>query len=98
MKFPPLVAKWIRVVTPLRLDRPGEIASLLHQKWQAGLDGGVLVANPVPALAEIPAAELKTAIDAALQQAEQKGVKGKAVTPFLLDYIRTHIRALSGCQ
>ena len=77
------------VEVPLRLDRPGDIASLLHQKWQAGLEGGVLVANPVPASAEIPAAELKAAINAALQQAEQKGVRGKAVTPFLLDYIRT---------
>lgn len=78
------------VEVPLRLDSPSDIASLLHQKWQSGLDGGVLVANPVPGSAEIPAAELKTAIDAALQQAEQKGVRGKAVTPFLLDYIRTH--------
>ncbi len=83
------------VDVPLRLDRPGDIASLMHQKWQAGLEGGVLVVNPVPASAEIPAAELKTAIDAALQQAEQQGIRGKAVTPFLLAYIGTHT---SGCS
>ena len=52
-----------------------------------GLDGGMLVANPVPAEAEIPAAEIAGHIDAALREAAAKGITGKAVTPFLLDAI-----------
>lgn len=76
------------VAVPLRLDSAAEIASLLSHKWRAGLEGGVLVANPIPAADEIPSAELQAAISAALIQAERQGVSGKAVTPFLLDHIR----------
>lgn len=76
------------VEVPLRLDSAAEIADLMYHKWQAGLDGGVLVANPIPAADEIPSAELQAAISAALIQAERQGVSGKAVTPFLLDHIR----------
>jgi len=76
------------VAVPLRLDSAAEIASLLSHKWQAGLDGGVLVTNPIPAMDEIASAELQAAISSALMQAEKQGVSGKAVTPFLLDHIR----------
>lgn len=76
------------VYVPLRLDSAAEIASLLHHKWQAGLAGGVLVTNPITPDDEIPSAEVQAAISSALQQAEQQGVSGKAVTPFLLDQIR----------
>ena len=55
---------------------------------QAGLEGGVLVTNPIPAMDEIASAELQAAISSALMQAEKQGVSGKAVTPFLLDHIR----------
>ncbi|MGB1182629.1 MAG: pseudouridine-5'-phosphate glycosidase [Candidatus Puniceispirillaceae bacterium] len=76
------------VAAPLRLDSAAEIASLLHHKWQAGLEGGVLVTNPIAAADEIPSTELQAAISSALTQAEKEGVSGKAVTPFLLDHIR----------
>ena len=76
------------VAVPLRLDSAAEIASLLSHKWQAGLEGGVLVTNPIPAMDEIASAELQAAISSALMQAEKQGVSGKAVTPFLLDHIR----------
>ena len=52
-----------------------------------GLSGGQLVVNPVPALDEIPAAELAPLIDAALAKATAEGIAGKAVTPFLLGEI-----------
>jgi len=73
---------------PLRLDTADEIASLLRHKWQAGLEGGVLVTNPVPKADEIPALELQAAITSALEQAEIRGITGKKVTPYLLDHIR----------
>lgn len=82
---------------PLRLDTAEEIASLLSHKWQAGLEGGVLVTNPVPEADEIPASEVQAAIASALEQAEIAGITGKKVTPFLLDHIRkeTDGRSLS---
>ena len=56
------------------------------------LGAGVLVANPIPADAEIPREEIEPAIAAALQEAQRRRIEGKAVTPFLLE------RVLEGTQ
>jgi pseudouridine-5'-phosphate glycosidase len=48
----------------------------------------VLLANPIPATAEIPAAELEPMIEAAAAAAEEAGIGGKALTPFLLARLR----------
>jgi pseudouridine-5'-phosphate glycosidase len=53
-------------------------------KWRLGLGGGLVVANPIPREAEIPAAEIAGHIETALAEAARQGVQGKAVTPFLL--------------
>lgn len=70
------------------LDRSVEdvdaLAQLLKAKWDFGLKGGVLIGNPVPASASIPKKEIDVFIEAALTQANEKGVTGKAITPFLL--------------
>jgi pseudouridine-5'-phosphate glycosidase len=52
-----------------------------------GVDGGMLVANPVPEANEIPRAEMESYIEAALQRADAQGISGKEVTPFLLGEI-----------
>jgi pseudouridylate synthase len=70
--------------SPLRLDTVEEIAAFQKRREALGIGGGMLVANPIPTTAEIPAVEMKGYIDAALQAARQNGVTGKAVTPFLL--------------
>jgi pseudouridine-5'-phosphate glycosidase len=69
---------------PLTLDAPEPIAALFNTRRALGLGGGMLVANPVPRDAEIPAAEMAGFIAAAQREAEVQGVSGKAVTPFLL--------------
>lgn len=76
--------------TPLRLDSPSEVADLLSIKWQMGLNGSVLIANPVPVSQEVPAAQMEQHILEALQAAALHHVKGKEVTPFLLKYIADH--------
>ena len=72
---------------PLVLDSPEKIAHLFSTRQTLGLDGGMLVANPVPADQEIPAAEMAGFIAAAQKAAETQNVVGKAVTPFLLGKI-----------
>ncbi len=67
-----------------RLDTPHEIARLLHVKWEMGLAGGVLIANPVPPEFQLDASVMEQAINDALAEAERKGIRGKAITPFLL--------------
>ena len=70
-----------------RLDSVIEIAKLCTQKWQAGLNGGVLIANPVPQADQINPAEIEVAITDALALADEKSISGKALTPFLLKQI-----------
>lgn len=71
-----------------RLDSAADIAALCHHKWEAGLSGGVLIANPVPAADEISRDIIEKAIDEALGLAAAQGITGKQLTPFLLDNIR----------
>ena len=71
-----------------RLDSAAEIAELCKQKWQAGLNGGVLIANPVPRADQIDPLKIEVAITDALSLADEQSISGKALTPFLLDQIR----------
>jgi len=67
-----------------RADTAQEVAAILRAKWGLGLEGGVLVANPVP---DEHGFDAGAATDAALADAEAQGVEGKALTPFLLKHI-----------
>jgi len=71
-----------------QLDTPDEQARFIRTKWQLGLQGGVVVSNPVPEVASMQNAEIDAIIEQALNEAGQQGVKGKAVTPFLLARIK----------
>jgi pseudouridine-5'-phosphate glycosidase len=66
------------------VDSPAAAAAALRARWDQMGQGGVLVANPIPAAAELAAAEVALAIDDALAAAAAAGVKGKALTPYLL--------------
>ncbi|MCH7853971.1 MAG: pseudouridine-5'-phosphate glycosidase [Proteobacteria bacterium] len=66
------------------LENPGDIARMLRAKWEMGIDGGVVVANPVPTEHALDGGEIDGVIDEALQQMRQSGVTGKDTTPFLL--------------
>ena len=81
--------------SPLRLDTVEEIAAMINTKWQLGLNGAVLVANPVPSGQEIAADEMETYIQQALNVAEERNISGKDVTPFLLKYIADHTKGES---
>ncbi|GLI55273.1 pseudouridine-5'-phosphate glycosidase [Propionigenium maris DSM 9537] len=71
-----------------RLDRPVEIAEALIAKWDLGLKGGVVVANPIPEEYSMDYDVITKAIEDAVKEAEEKGIKGKASTPFLLGKIK----------
>lgn len=75
-----------------RLDNPEDVARLIHAKFDSGLDGGILIANPIPKEASLDEALMEKAIKEALIQMEKDGVTGKAITPYLL----TKIKALTG--
>jgi pseudouridine-5'-phosphate glycosidase len=71
-----------------QLDSAEEQARFIRTKWQLGLAGGVVIGNPVPAASSMQNAEIDAIIGQALLEAGQQGVKGKAVTPFLLARIK----------
>jgi pseudouridine-5'-phosphate glycosidase len=67
-----------------RANSAQEVADVMKAKWGVGLQGGILVANPVP---EEHGFDAGAATEAALAAAEAGGVEGKALTPFLLKHI-----------
>ena len=71
-----------------RLDTAAEQAAFIRTKRQLGLEGGVVVGNPVPQGAAMPKDEIDRITDQALADAQAQGIKGKAITPFLLDRIK----------
>ena len=71
-----------------RLDDPEAIANLLKAKWSLGLTGGVVVANPIPEAFSMDHKVIDQAIENALKEADQQGIKGQHVTPFLLSKIK----------
>ncbi len=89
-EFPSFYSSKSGYASPLRLDSPAEVATLLHHKWQMDLQGSVLIANPVPHQFEIPDEQIEIEIRQALAVADAQQVKGKSVTPFLLQYIADH--------
>jgi len=66
-----------------RCETPDAVARVLAARWALG-QGGVLIANPIPAEAALPAAMIERAIETAVASAAQRGIGGKALTPFLL--------------
>jgi pseudouridine-5'-phosphate glycosidase len=86
-EFPAFWSRSSGLKAPLRMDDPREIAAAHQMRGLLGLPGGQLVANPIPAEAEIPREDINPAIEAALVEAEAQGISAKDVTPFLLDRI-----------
>jgi pseudouridine-5'-phosphate glycosidase len=82
--FPAFYSRESGFAAPLALDSAADVARVLHAKWRLGLTGGVLVANPIPADAEIPKREIDPIIAQALADAAAQGIGGKDATPFLL--------------
>ena len=85
--FPSFYSQDSGYKSPLQLNTLSAIASMLKVKWDMGLNGSVLIANPVPADQEIPAAAMEEHIVLALDAASRAGVRGKDITPYLLSYI-----------
>jgi pseudouridine-5'-phosphate glycosidase len=86
-EFPAFYSRRSGLPVDARVDTPEEAASIIRTKWELGLDGGVLVTVPVPEEAELPREVAEEAIERALAAAQERGVKGKALTPFLLGQI-----------
>lgn len=83
--FPAFFSRDSSLPVDARVDSPEEVATIVQARWELGCEGGVLVTVPVPAEAAVPAATHQAAIDQALHLAESRQVRGKDLTPFLLE-------------
>ena len=71
-----------------RVESPREVAKIMKAKWDLGLAGGVLLANPIKLEDSYDKEEIDNAINQALNEAKELGVVGKEITPFLLGKIK----------
>lgn len=74
-----------------RVDEVTELAAIAREHWKLG-GGGILVANPIPAEAELA---IGPAIEKALADAEAAGVHGKRLTPYLLSQLSVATKGAS---
>lgn len=86
-EFPSFYSRQSGHPAPNRVDSADEVAAIMKAHWELGLDGGLVVANPVPPDDEIPAAEIGGIIDQALADMARLGIRGKDATPYLLGRI-----------
>ena len=85
--FPAFYSRTSGLKVPMSLDSTHDIASFIHEKKRMNLQGGTLIANPIPEEFEIPQLEIEPAIEKAIAEASKSGVSGKDLTPFLLSYL-----------
>lgn len=86
-EFPSFFSRGSGHASPMRLDTAAEVAALMRAKWDLGIAGGIVVANPIPVEDEIPADEIGVIIDRALADMDALGIHGKDATPYLLGRI-----------
>ncbi len=67
-----------------RLDTPKEVAAAFKAKYDLNMKGGMLVTNPIPKEYAMDDTIINKAIDQAIKESVEQGIKGKATTPFLL--------------
>jgi pseudouridine-5'-phosphate glycosidase len=83
-RFPAFYTRDSGVGVPATVSSGTEVAAMLTAAGALGHPGGVLVANPIPANDELDPAHIDAALDAALAEVEQRGLRGPAVTPLVL--------------
>ncbi len=88
-QFPAFFTRKSGFEVPLNVGSVVELGHILKTKWQMGMTGGMVLANPIPKEHELPPEMAKSATFQALAELEQLGICGKAATPFLLSRIES---------
>lgn len=87
-EFPAFYSRHSGCKTECAIGDPAEISKLINTKHDLGFKGGILVACPIPEEDEIPFEKMDEVIKKALNECQEKGIKGKRITPFLLDKVK----------
>ena len=87
-EFPAFYCKSCGLKLDHRCETPEEIAKIAHTKWDLGLKGGLIIGNPIPDEYALDYDMMEEVIKQALKEADEAGVRGKYITPFLLAHIK----------
>jgi len=87
-ELPAFYSKKSGIPLEMSVSSPRELAHLIETKRALGLSGGILVVNPIPEAYNMDFDQMEKVIEKALEAARNKGIQGKAVTPFLLKSIK----------
>jgi len=83
-EFPAFFSRKSGLNVSVRIDTPEEIVSFAKTHWGLGLKSAILVTNPIPEEYSLPDKEINPIIIQASEDAQEKGIHGQALTPFLL--------------
>ena len=83
-KFPAFYTRDSGYKVDYKVDTAKDIANILNTKWSLGLEGGVLVCNPIPEEYEMDKDYINKIIDDTVKEAKDKNISGKDVTPYIL--------------
>jgi pseudouridylate synthase len=86
-EFPAFYTRRSGLPVDYRLDTPEELAFALRVKWDTGVQGGVVIANPIPKSHAMNRESVEQAIEQAIHDADAQEIRGKSLTPFLLTRI-----------
>ena len=87
-EFPAFYRRSSRLPVDARFDDVRQLAAAIGVHWKMGLATGVVVGNPVPVDEEMPLELYEHALASALEKATRAGVRGRDVTPYLLEQLR----------
>lgn len=85
--FPAFYSRESGLDVSVNIETPADIVAFARAHWGTGLQSAVLVTNPLPAGEAIAKSEMEPLIEKASKEAQEKGIHGKEVTPFLLQRI-----------
>jgi pseudouridine-5'-phosphate glycosidase len=87
-EFPAFTTASSGLPVEARVDSPAEAAEFVRAHRRLGLPGAIVLAHPPSTDLALPRDEMEAALASALRRAEERGISGKAITPFLLEAIR----------
>lgn len=86
--FPAFYTRTSGYGVDVKVENAQEAAAVMQAKWDMGLRGGVLIANPIPEAYAMEESVITAAIETALSESEAQGIRGKEMTPFLLARVK----------
>ncbi len=87
-ELPAFYTRHSGIKAPFRADSPEELASIWNTKRELGIEGGFIVANPIPEQYSMDPVRINAAIDEAIAEMNKLGIHGKETTPYLLDKVQ----------